>query len=53
MELKFEKVYHPCVTLSKKRYCGYKLEKITDKPEIDAKGIEVIRRDNIEALQKI
>jgi DNA polymerase zeta len=53
MELKFEKVYYPCVTLAKKRYCGYKLEKITDKPILDAKGIETIRRDTVDAVQKI
>jgi DNA polymerase zeta len=53
MELKFEKVYFPCVTLAKKRYCGYKLEKITDEPFLDAKGIETIRRDTVEAVAKI
>lgn len=53
MELKFEKVYYPCVTLAKKRYCGYKMEKITDERILDAKGIETIRRDNVDAVQKI
>lgn len=53
MELKFEKVYYPCVTLAKKRYCGYKLEKISDSPILDAKGIETIRRDTVDAVQKI
>lgn len=53
MELKFEKVYYPCVTLAKKRYCGYKMEKATDKPVLDAKGIETIRRDKVDAVQKI
>lgn len=53
MELKFEKVYFPCVMLSKKRYCGYMYENLGDEPKLDAKGIEVIRRDNIEALRKI
>lgn len=28
-------------------------EKLDDKPVLDAKGIELIRRDNIEALHKI
>lgn len=50
MELKFEKIYHPCVTLAKKRYCGYKLEKIDEKPVLDAKGIETIRRDSVDAV---
>ncbi|CDW73683.1 dna polymerase zeta subunit [Stylonychia lemnae] len=53
MELKLEKVYYPCVTLAKKRYCGYKMEKITDTPVLDAKGIETIRRDTVEAVAKI
>lgn len=53
MELKFEKVYFPCVTLAKKRYCGYKLEKLKEKPVLDAKGIETIRRDTVEAVAKI
>lgn len=53
MELKFEKVYFPCVTLAKKRYCGYKMEKLTDSPILDAKGIETIRRDTVDAVQKI
>lgn len=53
MELKFEKVYSACVTLAKKRYCGHKLEKITDTPVLDAKGIETIRRDTVEAVAKI
>jgi DNA polymerase zeta len=49
MELKFEKVYYPCVTLAKKRYCGYKYEKLDDKPVLECKGVEIIRRDNVEA----
>lgn len=53
MELKFEKIYFPCLTLAKKRYCGYMYESVTDKPTLDCKGIETIRRDNVEALQKI
>ena len=53
MELKFEKVYFPCVMLAKKRYCGYMYENLGDKPVLDAKGIEVIRRDGVEALRKI
>lgn len=53
MELKFEKVYFPCVTLAKKRYCGYKYEKLGEEPVLEAKGIETIRRDNVPAVQKI
>ncbi|KAK4054930.1 DNA polymerase zeta [Microbotryomycetes sp. JL201] len=53
IKLKFEKVYLPCVLLAKKRYTGYKYEKLTDTPEIEAKGIEIIRRDGIPGLQKM
>ena len=45
MELKFEKIYQPFISCSKKRYCGYKFEKLTDSPVIEAKGIEIVRRD--------
>ena len=53
MEMKFEKVYHPCVTLAKKRYAGFKFEKETETGELECKGIETVRRDNFEALRKI
>ncbi|KAJ5114749.1 hypothetical protein NUU61_000508 [Penicillium alfredii] len=54
VKLKFEKVYHPCVLLAKKRYVGFKYEhrEQTD-PEFDAKGIETVRRDGTPAEQKI
>ncbi|KAL9087982.1 MAG: hypothetical protein Q9159_003337 [Coniocarpon cinnabarinum] len=54
IKLKFEKVYHPCVLLAKKRYVGFKYEsKDQVEPEFDAKGIETIRRDGTAAEQKI
>ncbi|UKZ74136.1 hypothetical protein TrVFT333_001795 [Trichoderma virens FT-333] len=54
IKLKFEKVYHPCVLLAKKRYVGYKYEtKDQTTPEFDAKGIETVRRDGTPAEQKI
>ncbi|MBW0474801.1 hypothetical protein O181_014516 [Austropuccinia psidii MF-1] len=54
VRLKFEKVFLPSVLMAKKRYVGAKYESLTDsKPVFDAKGIEVIRRDGIPALQKI
>lgn len=54
VKLKFEKVYHPCVLLAKKRYVGYKYESRDQvKPEFDAKGIETVRRDGTPAEQKI
>lgn len=54
IKLKFEKVYHPCVLLAKKRYVGYKYESREQvKPDFDAKGIETVRRDGTPAEQKI
>ncbi|OQD83288.1 hypothetical protein PENANT_c017G06835 [Penicillium antarcticum] len=54
VKLKFEKVYHPCLLLAKKRYVGFKYEYRTQtKPEFDAKGIETVRRDGTPAEQKI
>ncbi len=54
VKLKFEKVYHPSVLVSKKRYVGWKYEFEDQKePIFDAKGIETVRRDGIPAQQKI
>lgn len=54
VKLKFEKVYHPCVLLAKKRYVGFKYEHRNQKePEFDAKGIETVRRDGTPSEQKI
>lgn len=52
--LKMEKVYDPCVLLTKKRYVGYSYESPTQcKPMFDAKGIETVRRDSCPAVAKI
>lgn len=54
VKLKFEKVYHPCVLLAKKRYVGFKYESRNQtSPDFDAKGIETVRRDGTPAEQKI
>ncbi len=54
MKLKFEKVYHPCVLLSKKRYVGFKYESPDQKePVFDAKGIETVRRDGCPLVAKM
>jgi DNA polymerase zeta len=54
IQLKFEKVYHPCILQTKKRYVGYKYETQAQKlPVFDAKGIETVRRDGTPAEQKI
>lgn len=54
VKLKFEKVYHPCVLLAKKRYVGYSYEYEDQAvPKFDAKGIETVRRDGIPAQLKM
>lgn len=52
--LKYEKVYHPSLLLSKKRYVGSMYEHPSQNiPSFDAKGIETVRRDGHPAQQKI
>ena len=54
VKLKFEKIYYPSVLISKKRYVGYSYESISQlEPVLDAKGIEVIRRDGCQIASKI
>ncbi|CAK7272704.1 DNA polymerase zeta [Sporothrix epigloea] len=54
VRLKFEKVYHPCVLLAKKRYVGYMYEQAQQaEPVFDAKGIETVRRDGSPASAKM
>ncbi|TGZ37682.1 DNA polymerase zeta catalytic subunit [Temnothorax longispinosus] len=54
VKLKFEKVLHPCILQTKKRYCGFMYEtRDQEKPEFLAKGIETVRRDGCPAVSKI
>ena len=54
VKLKFEKVYHPCILQTKKRYVGYMYEsREQEKAKYDAKGIETVRRDGIPAVVKV
>ncbi|KAJ3232140.1 DNA polymerase zeta [Chytriomyces hyalinus] len=54
MKLKFEKIYHPCILLAKKRYVGFMYETLQDKiPQFDAKGIETVRRDGFPGMAKM
>lgn len=49
-----DKVYHPCVLQTKKRYCGYMYESAGQAvPTFDAKGIETVRRDGCPAVSKL
>lgn len=52
--LKFEKVYFPGVLVTKKRYVGYMYETPEQKrAHFEAKGIEVVRRDQCPATVKM
>lgn len=52
--LKFEKVYSPCVLVTKKRYVGFAYESLAQEaPHLDAKGIEMVRRDQCPAAVKM
>jgi DNA polymerase delta subunit 1 len=43
--LEFEKIYHPYVLYSKKRYAAVKFEELGEKGKIDVKGLALVRRD--------
>ncbi|GLC63938.1 DNA polymerase zeta, partial [Pleodorina starrii] len=52
--LKMEKVYHPCILQTKKRYVGFSYESPNQaQPTFDAKGIETVRRDSCPAVSKL
>ncbi|KAJ1898132.1 DNA polymerase zeta, partial [Kickxella alabastrina] len=54
VKLKLEKVYHPCVLLTKKRYAGWMFTTPDQRePLLDVKGMELVRRDGCSATQKI
>lgn len=49
-----DKIYHPCVLISKKRYVGWKFESADQTNGVfDAKGIETVRRDTCPAVAKV
>ncbi|KAJ2195574.1 DNA polymerase zeta [Coemansia sp. RSA 530] len=54
VKLKFEKIYQPCVLLTKKRYAGWMYTSPDQsEPLLDAKGMELVRRDGCAATQRI
>lgn len=54
VKLKLEKVYHPCILQTKKRYVGNMFESPDQEvPVFDAKGIETVRRDGCPAASKV
>ncbi|MES1905724.1 MAG: DNA polymerase zeta, partial [Paramarteilia canceri] len=47
IKIKLEKIYKPCLLISKKRYVGFAYENKSDsEPKIDDKGIETVRKDS-------
>lgn len=54
VRLKLEKIFHPCILQTKKRYVGYMFESPEQvEPEYCAKGIETVRRDGCPAVSKV
>ena len=53
VRLQMEKVYMPCMLVAKKRYVGIKHEPGGGAGVLEAKGIEMVRRDGCPALVRI
>jgi hypothetical protein len=52
MKLELEYIFCPCILVSKKRYVGYAFEDKGSTPSLLAKGIETVRRDSCEIVEK-
>ena len=52
-ELELEKIYTPFFLFSKKRYAALKYEDPNGDPEIDVKGIQLVRRDNCKMVKSV
>lgn len=53
IELEFEKVYLPYLLFSKKRYAGLMYTNPSKPDYIDAKGIQLVRRDNCPFVKQV
>lgn len=54
VKLKLEKVFHPAILESKKRYVGMSYESVNDEEGVfDAKGIETVRRDSCPLVSRV
>ena len=53
IELEFEKVYYPYLLFSKKRYAGLMYTNPKAPDYIDAKGIQLVRRDNCKMVRDV
>jgi DNA polymerase delta subunit 1 len=52
-DLEMEKMYHPYILYSKKRYAAIKYESPTDPGKMDVKGIALVRRDNCPLVKDV
>ena len=52
-ELELEKIYTPFFLFAKKRYAALKYEDPLGEPELDVKGIQLVRRDNCKLVKKV
>ena len=53
IKLEFEKVYHPYLLLSKKRYAGLLYTNPDKYDKLDKKGLESVRRDNCQLARDV
>ena len=53
IELEFEKVYWPYLLFSKKRYAGRMFTNPDKADYVDAKGIQLVRRDNCKYVREV
>lgn len=52
-DLEMEKVFHPFILISKKRYCALKYERDPHKGKFNSMGIALKRRDNAPIVKKV
>ena len=53
LKIEFEKVYYPYLLINKKRYVGMPYTRIEAFDKMDAKGIELVRRDNCKLVRDV
>ena len=53
IELEFEKCYWPYLLFSKKRYAGLMYTNVDAPDYVDAKGIQLVRRDNAPFVREV
>lgn len=52
VQLKYEKIYYPCILASKKRYVGYKYEN-PNEPPVYINYIIVLKQKELKLLEEI